>query len=197
MAVSDQADVVSDLLAFPLIGYSMLDGPVTAGWAGRNGETAVQLALINAQTFAVTEFLNLSISNALPRSRPEGAVCDPKSKYDPHCVKSFWSGHAANVFAAASLVCAEHTALDLYGGRADTGACATALFAATSVGALRIAGNDHHASDIVVGAVVGGLTGYLMPNLLHFRHGRAQYGGGTFMPTVGPAGAGLAFLKRW
>lgn len=193
----DRSDAVSDLIALPLIGYSMLDGPVTAGWAGRNGETAVQLALINAQTFAVNEVLNLTISNALPRKRPEGAVCDPKSKYDPHCVKSFWSGHAANVFAAASLVCAQHGALELYGGMADGAACGTAVFAATAVGALRIAGNDHHASDVLVGAAVGAATGYLMPNRLHFRHKGGPSGGGAFVPSVLPGGAGLAYVTRW
>lgn len=194
---SDRADLVSDLLTFPLIAYSMLDGPVTAGWAGRNGETAVQLALINAQTFAVNEVLNLTVTNALPRRRPEGAACDPASKYDPHCVKSFWSGHAANVFAAASLVCAQHGALELYGGMADGAACGTAVFAATAVSALRIVSNDHHASDVLVGAAVGAATGYLMPNLLHFRHKRSSSRDGAFVPTVHPGGAGLAYVARW
>lgn len=191
----DQAEVLGDLLTFPLIGYSMLDGPVTARWAGGDKETAFQLALINAQTFAVTEVLNLSVSNALPRNRPPGAVCDPASKYDPKCVKSFWSGHSANVFAAASLVCAQHRALPLYGGAADGVACGSSLAVASVVAVLRIVSNDHYASDIMVGAAVGGATGYLMPNLLHFRP--ASAGGGAWVPALAPGGGSLRYVKRW
>ncbi|MCX5795990.1 MAG: phosphatase PAP2 family protein [Elusimicrobia bacterium] len=196
-AGQNRAGALSDLLVYPLIGYSMLDGPVTAGWAGGNKDTAVQLALINAETFAVTEVLNLSISNLLPRSRPEGDACPSNSKYDPHCVRSFWSGHAANAFAAASLVCAEHGALDLYGGKGDAAACGTALTAASAVGVLRIVSNDHHASDVIVGAAVGAATGYLMPNLLHFKSKRSRHHLGYLIPSVGPTGGGLTYVKAW
>lgn len=193
----NRAKNVSDFLSFSLIGYSMLDGPITARWAGGNKETAIQLALINAETFAVTEVLNLTISNALPRSRPEGAVCDPETKYDPHCVKSFWSGHTANVFAAASLVCTEHAALGLYGGKADAVACWTSLAAASAVGVLRITANNHHASDVIVGAAVGTATGYLMPNILHFKFKRSGNRLGALVPHYGPSGGGLTYVKSW
>lgn len=196
-AAQDQAKLLSDLLSYPLIGYAMLDGPITAGWVGGNKDAAIQLSLINAETFAVTEVLNLTVSNLLPRRRPEGATCDPSTKYDPYCVKSFWSGHAANVFAAASLVCAEHGALDLYGGKADAVACGTALAAASAVGVLRIAANNHHASDVIVGAAVGAATGYLMPNLLHFKFGRSRNQLGYLIPNVGPNGGGLTYVKAW
>ncbi|MDD5301786.1 MAG: phosphatase PAP2 family protein [Elusimicrobia bacterium] len=193
----DRAKSLSDLLSYPLIGYAMLDGPITAGWAGGNKDTAIQLALINAETFAVVEVLNLTVSNVLPRSRPEGAVCDPNTKYDPACVKSFWSGHAANVFAAASLVCAEHGALGLYGGgKADTIACAGALVVASAVGVSRITSNNHHASDVFVGAAVGAAAGYLMPKLLHFRP-KKDHHLGYLMPSVGPQGGGLTYVKTW
>lgn len=191
----EKAKDLSDLISFPLIGYSMLDGPLSAVWVGEK-DTAVQLALINAETFAVTELFNLTASNLVPRRRPEGATCDPNTRYDPYCVKSFWSGHAANVFAAASLICAEHGALPLYGGKADMVACAASLVAATTVGALRIAGNDHHASDVVIGAAVGAATGYVMPNLLHFRARRAQRTG-YWVPRVGPQGGGLTYVMAW
>lgn len=193
----DRAKNLSDYLAFPLIGYSMLDGPLTAGWAGGNKDTALQLSLINAETFAVVEVLNLTVSNVLPRKRPEGAACDPGTRYDPHCVKSFWSGHTANVFAAASLVCAEHEALGLYGGKADAAACGASLTVAAAVGVVRIAANDHHASDVIVGAAVGAATGYLMPNLLHFRSRESRDRLGWLIPHAGPQGGGLTYVKAW
>jgi len=187
-----------DLLTAPLMAYAMFDGPVTALYAGGNRDTALQLALINAETLAVVEVLNLTVSNVLPRARPSGAVCDPTTKYDPHCVKSFWSGHAANVFAAASLVCAEHRAMDLYGGgKADTAACAAGFAAAAVVGASRIATNNHHASDVVIGAAVGAAVGYLMPNYLHFKFKKAGPRLGYLIPNVGPGGGGLTYVKTW
>ena len=193
----DKVRLAADLLTIPLMGYAMLDGPVTAAWAGRNKDTAIQLALINAETFAVVEVLNLSISNALPRSRPEGAVCDPQSKYDSNCVKSFWSGHTANVFAAASLICVEHSEVGLYGGgRADKAACASALAVASVVGISRVTSNNHHASDVLFGAVVGAATGYLMPKLLHFRP-KKENKLGYLVPNVNPRGGGLTYVKAW
>ncbi|MCX5786951.1 MAG: phosphatase PAP2 family protein [Elusimicrobia bacterium] len=192
-----RASTISDLLTYPLIGYSMLDGPITAGWVGGNKDTAIQLSLITAETFAVNEVLNLTVSSLVRRSRPEGDVCAPGSKYDPHCARSFWSGHTANVFAAASLVCAEHGALELYGGKADAVACGTSLAAASAVGVLRIVANDHHASDVIVGAAIGAATGYLMPNLLHFKSKRSGNQLGYLIPNVGPNGGGLTYVKAW
>ena len=192
-----RAKDLSNLLAYPLIGYSMLDGPITAGWVGGDKDAAIQLSLINAEVFAVTEVLSLAVSNAFPRSRPEGAACDPGSQYDPHCVKSFWSGHTANGFAAAALVCAEHGALGLYGGKADAAACGTSLAAASAVGVLRIVSNDHHASDVLVGAAVGAATGYLMPNLLHFKFKKSSGRLGAWIPHAGPAGGGLTYVQVW
>ena len=193
----DRANTVSDVLAYSLLGYSMLDGPVTAGWAGGNKDTAIQLALINAETLAVTEAVNLGISNVIPRNRPEGAACNPNTQYDPQCTRSFWSGHTSDSFAAASLVCAEHGALGLYGGKADGITCGTMLAAASAVGVLRIAADDHHASDVIVGAAIGAAAGYLMPNLLHFQFKKSRNRLGYLIPAVGPHGGGLAYVQAW
>jgi hypothetical protein len=188
-----RANLISEVLTYPLIGYAALDAPLTAGWAGGNKDAALQLALINTETFAVDEILTLSVANALPRKRPPNAECEG----DPHCVKSFWSGHEANVFAAASLLCAEHGAMDLYGGDADALVCGTALAAASAIGALRIAADDHYASDVIAGAAVGGATGYLMPKLLHFKFKRSAKKYGVLLPQLGPHGGGLIYVKAW
>lgn len=191
-----RAQHLSDALAAPLMVYAMIDGPLAAGWGAGDSDAALQLALINAETFAVVNALNFTITNALPRSRPEGAVCDPESRYDANCVKSFWSGHTANSFAAASLVCAEHDAIPLYGGKADAAACGAALTIAAAVGVSRITSNNHHASDVLVGAAVGGAIGYWMPTLLHFRS-KKKTALGRLMPSVGPAGGGLTYVLAW
>lgn len=192
----NRASNITEVLTYSVVGYGMLDGPVTEA-ARQNKDAAVQLALINAETFAVTEVLNLGVSKVVARSRPPGDVCDPNARYDQHCSRSFYSGHTANAFAAASLVCAEHRALGTYGGAGDTAACAASLAAATAVGVLRIATNDHHASDVLVGAAIGGATGYLMPNLLHFQFRKSERDLGYLIPSVGPTGGGLTYVKAW
>lgn len=191
-----RARTLADALVAPLMGYALLDGPVAAGFGAGDSDAALQLALINAETFAVVNALNFTITNALPRSRPEGAVCDPESRYDANCVKSFWSGHTANAFASASLVCAEHEAIPLYGGKADAAACGAALSIAAAVGVSRITSNNHHASDVLVGAAVGGAVGYWMPRLLHFRT-KKESKHGRLMPSVSPAGGALTYVLAW
>lgn len=194
----DAMKTVADALSGPLIAYAFLDGPVTAGWYGGNKDTAIQLALINAETFSVIEVLNLTVSNVLPRSRPPGATCDPNSLYDPHCTKSFWSGHTANVFAAATLICSEHRALDLYGGgKADDATCAAGFAVAAAVGVSRVATNNHRASDVVVGAAMGAAVGYFVPNYLHFRSNQGENRLGYLIPAAGPQGGGLTYVKTW
>lgn len=196
-AARRRVEVLSDALVFPLVGYVLLDGPLTAGLAGER-DAALQLALINAETFALLNLLNFSITNVLPRARPAGAVCDPSSHYDPGCVKSFWSGHTANAFAAASLICVEHEALPLYGGgRADAAACVAALAVASAAGASRITSDRHHASDVVAGAAAGAALGFLMPRLLHFKPRSAAGRLGRLIPSAGPGGGGLTYVKTW
>ncbi|HET9253104.1 MAG TPA: phosphatase PAP2 family protein [Candidatus Eisenbacteria bacterium] len=78
------------------------------------------------------------------RTRPDGS--------DDY---SFPSGHTANSFLAAAVLARE------YGG-------ATAVVsygAATLVGASRIAGGRHHFSDVLVGAVIGQIFGFLVTSL--------------------------------
>lgn len=192
----DRATVYSDMLSYPLVAYAMVDGPITAAIRG-NKDTAIQLSLIGAEVFAVTELLNLTVSAVVRRERPADNVCDPNGKYDSHCARSFWSGHTANAFAAASLICAEHESLPLYGGgKADKGACAGALAAASAVGTLRIVSNDHHASDVIVGAAVGAAIGYLLPNYLHFKSKNPNKLG-YLIPNVTPSGGGLTYIKAW
>lgn len=192
-----RATKLSDMLSFPLVGYAVLDGPISAGFIGGNKDTAIQLSLIGLEVFAVTELLNLTVSAAIRRERPEANVCDPNGNYDSHCARSFWSGHTANAFAAASLVCSEHQALPLYGGKADGVACGSALAVASAVGVLRIVANDHHASDVLIGAAAGGAIGYLMPNFLHFRSKRPSNKLGYLIPNISPGGGGLTYLKTW
>lgn len=66
--------------------------------------------------------------------------------------QSFFSGHTSASFTSASLVC--------YYDRPN---CGLAMVGASLTGYLRIAGNRHWASDVIVGALVGLSIGHNVP----------------------------------
>ena len=97
--------------------------------------------------------------------------CDSQNKRQ----RSFYSGHTAFTFATAGLICSHHLNLKLYGGGApDIAACATGFAAAAATGTLRMVGDQHYATDVITGALVGTITGLGLPWLLHYRHDRSS-----------------------
>ena len=82
---------------------------------------------------------------------------------------------------------------------ADRAPCLFMIGAATTAGVLRIVYDEHWASDVLVGAAVGTVSGYVLPSLLHygFGNGRAigevRSGSMLLVPQVVgyPGGAGL------
>jgi hypothetical protein len=61
-----------------------------------------------------------------------------------------------------------------------------ALLLASATGVLRIAADDHYASDVIVGALVGIAAGYLFPKLAYYRPE-----GMSFMFSTEPGTLGL------
>ena len=67
-------------------------------------------------------------------------------------------------FAAAGLTCAAHLHLPLYGSRSlDAATCAVSLGTATLTSLLRVVAGRHHLSDVIVGAILGFLAGWVLP----------------------------------
>jgi membrane-associated phospholipid phosphatase len=144
----------------------VLDADPAVGW---------QMALISFQSLALTRFATAGAKMAFDRERPSQTACRESSPDGAGCSteatshQSFFSGHTSLAFTGAGLICAHHLNLDLYGSRAaDVAMCGTALAAATTVGALRLAGDRHYLTDVLVGAGVGFASGYLVPTLLHY-----------------------------
>ncbi|MBI3203842.1 MAG: phosphatase PAP2 family protein [Myxococcales bacterium] len=170
----DASDLTLALgVAQPMLG----DGLLTSYWYHRSPEVAEQLLLINAETLAITVAVQTSVSSLASRERPYGRDCgtelDPElnecSKKDRY--RSFFSGHAATAFSAASVSCLHHTYLPLYGGgAAEVASCAAGYALAGATSALRVVGDMHYASDVAVGAAWGTLAGLGVPWLLHYRH---------------------------
>jgi membrane-associated phospholipid phosphatase len=136
-------------------------------------DVAMQLALMDAESFAVSTLITTSLFETVGRARPSYADCQRDPNFDPLChsgsTSSFPSGHTNGAFTAAGLSCAHHLHLALYGSPlADTLACAGEIAVAGSTGGLRVLGDRHYATDVWAGAIIGFAAGYGMPTLLHY-----------------------------
>jgi membrane-associated phospholipid phosphatase len=155
-----------------------------------NFDVALQLTLINWQAQGLAFLLTRLSHRTVGRARPSLQGCERDPKYDGACepdaqgrTASFISGHTSMAMSGASLVCAHHQALPLYGGNAaDVAICVVAVAAATTNGVLRIVADKHWATDVLAGMAVGAGTGYFLPYLLHYRYGRFEPLGAAFLP---------------
>lgn len=165
---------VSDGIYYALAGFPIIDTVVVASAVHGNSDLTVQMLAIDLESFAFGGAIALSAEKA-GRRRPMARVCESDPSYDKKCKNddnlnsSFLSGHTTIGFVGAGLLCAHHLNVPLYGGgAADTTTCIAGMSAAIVGGALRVTTDNHYTSDVVLGAGVGLVAGYLMPVLLHY-----------------------------
>ena len=162
----------SDALAATSIAFPVLVDLIGMTLIGdRNKDVGLQIFAIQAQAFAITGFVT-SLVKLSGRERPcaeaddtgsGGVSCD-----DPN--RSYFSAHTSLAFAGAGLTCVEHQHFDFFGRVGDPVACAATLALATTTGVFRAVANKHWMSDVITGAGVGLVAGWLMPWLMHYRH---------------------------
>ncbi len=146
--------VAIDAITIPLI----QDDPHLAWQAS----AAYSLAL------GVTLALNDVVKEVVGRARPYERECqsDPTAPgcSSPDTYASFYSGHTAVAFTSAGFSCAMHLSRSLYGDQgADAAACGGSLALAAATGLLRIVSDRHYLSDVLVGALIGFVVGYIAP----------------------------------
>ncbi|HEX6273010.1 MAG TPA: phosphatase PAP2 family protein [Polyangiaceae bacterium] len=188
--------------------YPYVDSLVVAGLVHWNSDVALQMTLIDTQAFAMAGFVSIGFERLLGRARPSARECRNKPDYERFCgaddaYSSLMSGHTAIAFAGAGLTCAHHTHLPLYGSRAaDISACLVTVGMAAASGVARVVNDRHWASDIVLAASVGGVSGYLLPVWLHYGSndaGRPRESGGqglnfAVLPELGPERAAVRIV---
>ena len=169
------------LLAFPLLVDVAL---VTWGIHG-NGDVALEMLAMDLESYAISGALSLTMQK-LGRVRPSEKGCARDPDYSSKCDdpvalnQSFVSGHTSIAFTGAGLTCSHHRHLPLYGGGLpDRLVCLASLAAASATGVLRILSDDHYASDVLLGAGVGFVSGYVLPEWLHYGSGADDSGGST------------------
>ncbi len=209
-----QAALVSDYFyrGIVLAPY-IIDNYIVAMGVHENADVALQMTLINLQALGLAGVFSLGAEHAIGRSRPYTRDCVSDEKGAPdkigfnHCGdvsdnQSFPSGHTAAAFTMASLTCVHHQHLPLYGGGLpDALACATMTGVAATTGILRIVSDRHWTTDVIAGAAVGFVSGYIIPSWLHYGFGEKRKESATVFktsfgyvapyPTVSSTSAGL------
>ena len=195
-AARDASDIlISTHLAYPIF----VDALVVA-WSRRgSADVGWQMAAMDFEVYAATAFANGLTSALSSRERPYGRDCPAdEARQNEDCrqnkrYRSFFSGHASTAFASAAVSCLHHQRLELYGGGApDVVACATGFVTAGATAFLRVAADQHYASDVLIGAAVGTSIGLGLPYVLHYRASEParRHGAGldvevALVPTVG------------
>jgi membrane-associated phospholipid phosphatase len=166
---------VSDILVNAnLIWPYLVDTLIIAWGIDDSRDAAGQMFWINALSYVLTTASLTATKNIIARERPYHDECLEDIEYDGGCLapdryRSFFSGHAAYAFTGASLMCIHHANLPLYDSAiADAAACITSLTIAATVATLRIVADKHYFTDVLVGAVVGVLSGLVIPAAFHY-----------------------------
>jgi membrane-associated phospholipid phosphatase len=172
------ASAVSDALFLATTGLAVgVDPLLVALFIHDDPELAWQLFVINAEAVSVALFLSRPVQKFSARERPLADECARDPDYHVRCpvrADSFYSAQTAGAFAAASATCMAHPRIPLYGGGwGDDAACIGSMLAAAGVGALQVASDLHWFTDVLLGAGMGMLSGYLLPWMLHYRRSGA------------------------
>ncbi len=188
----DRARAASDAIAFAALPLGMVthqllaaraDGDVNAGWVD---------ALIVAEAAGIAMDVNQIVKLAVGRQRPfvhYGNWTDPNRKPDPDDNVSFYSGHTTFTFAVAA---AAGTVSSMRGYRSAPWVWGVGMTVATATGYLRIAGDKHYLTDVLVGAATGIAAGVALPRLMHPKEGAPGPGSGTTAMKLTPYPLGVA-----
>ncbi len=126
---------------------------------------------ITLQTLLVNDVLNLIAKNVVKRKRPfvhnqrinhTSESCEIYDHLDGNALKSFYSGHTANVtafsFLSASLFSHYHPESNF-----RRPIWITAGLLSSLTGYLRVRAGKHFPTDVITGYVIGGALGYFIP----------------------------------
>jgi len=173
----DASDVLLSLEAtWPFF----VDAVITTWWFRGSPDAAAQMALVDGQALAIVTAVQGATNTIASRERPYGQVCGSSEQPDQtvECEgnvrhRSFFSGHAAFTFMSAGLICTHHLQHRFLRGAGDELACAIAYGGAAATATLRVMGDMHYATDVLTGAMVGGLIGVAVP-LFHYRRANVE-----------------------
>ncbi len=166
-------DVASNVIGFGVLPVALIGLDALFTWrdGGRVDTFLVDVLLILEATF-VSLSVNQVVKFAVGRGRPYTVGASPEllasGRDPPDNNLSFFSGHANYAFV---LVSSAATVATLRGYRLAWLMWLVGLPLATATSVLRIAGDKHWATDVLVGSAFGVAVGILLPKFLHGRVG--------------------------
>ena len=159
---------ISDVMLFAtMIDAAAIDAalvPALQGDSNLAWQASMAHALALGLTLSAGEIAKTTVGRARPferdcQSDPQRTGCSDSDAYH-----SFFSLHTAMAFTSAGFSCAMHASRSLYGDpTADAMGCLTPVLMASATGLLRVLSDRHYISDVLVGAAIGFLVGYLVP----------------------------------
>lgn len=190
---SNAASLASDALVVPICALpAALTGlEALRGHAGWNDFTTDVVILGEAYTLSSALDLFVRSLRVHPRPFVYGTEAPLSDRTSGEASGSFYSGHASAAFLAATYLCYTYP-LRHPEFKGEAWLWAGSLTAATTVAALRVAAGKHFPSDVVVGAGVGALFGWLVPRL-HMR----TPGGGSVSMGLRPEPAAIYPMVTW
>lgn len=173
-----------------VIGNGLVDYALAAGtWAGgelAGSPTAARVGLRTVEALAVANVVTSLFKVSLGRARPKVTEDSREFRFftleDDY--RSFPSGHASQIFAVAGTVSRE------LGERAPW-VPYVAYPVAAFVGASRVVGREHWATDVISGTAVGILSARVVGRF----HGPDGGGGSALRPLVAPGPGGGVFVS--
>lgn len=159
-------------IAFPFV----VDAFLVTGLGDGNWDAAFQMGLISLEAYVVSLVVWRVTALFARRQRPVDGECEAGDT-SPHCnerfaTQSFFSNHTVNAFTGAALTCLHHSNMPVFGDVGwDATACVSTTLLATLVGAMRVMSDFEYLTDVLTGAAIGWLSGYVLPWLLHYQGG--------------------------
>jgi membrane-associated phospholipid phosphatase len=185
------ASRVTDALLYASVAYPYVVDDLAVAWLGRQSpDVAWQMFVIDTQAFSLSYAMYNITKRVTGRERPYAAQCSTNPNASgcgsTNRFRSFFSGHTTMTATGAALICAHHTQLRLYRDPvADAATCVTAVGVTTATAVLRMASDNHWATDVLMGHLMGYVSGYLLPTLLYYKEFH-------FKPPPGPGERTLA-----
>jgi membrane-associated phospholipid phosphatase len=153
------AGTASDVLANGVMPVAVLANSFFSARQGGAPTAFWEDALVIAEATAVAALLNGVAKDTTARRRPDAGL-DATGASNT----SFFSGHTTQAFALAA---AAGTVSTLRGYPSAPWVWAGGMTLAAGVGYLRVAADQHWATDVLTGAAVGGLVGWAVPWVFH------------------------------
>jgi len=187
---------VTDAMVTLAIASPFILSAVDERWGQESPGAAEWLTdgLVIAEAMGVTLMLTQIAKYAVKRPRPFTYLMDPGDSAEVPIDDSlsFYSGHTAMAFAGVVSGLATLRYRGVKGG-AFVGAAGAGLVLAAGVGFGRVAASRHFWTDVMTGAVVGSLMGWLVP-WLHLREdGGSQSEGAGLALQAAPLGVSGSF----